>query len=48
MTYEQKMLEQIAKQLKRIADSLEKLEYKNYCKNIPIIIDKEEFDDKTN
>lgn len=33
MTYQEKMLEEIAKQLKRIADSLEKLEYKNYCKS---------------
>lgn len=30
MTYEQKMLEEIAKQLKRIANSLEKLQKENY------------------
>lgn len=36
MTYEQKMLEEIAKQLKRIANSLEKLENKNYCKVAPL------------
>ena len=42
MTYEQKMLEEIAKQLKRIADTIEKLEYKNYCKAIPIVMNESE------
>ena len=45
MTYEQKMLEEIAKQLKRIANSLEKLEKlenENYCKVIPIVVNESE------
>lgn len=42
MTYEQKMLEEIAKQLKRIANSLEQLEYKNYCKIMPVIMNESE------
>lgn len=42
MTYEQKMLEEIAKQLKRIANSLEKLENEKYCKIMPVIMNENE------
>lgn len=36
------MLEEIAKQLKRIANLLEQLENEKYCKMIPIVMNESE------
>ncbi len=41
MIYEVEMLEEIAKQLKRIANSLEQLN-KNYCNVMPIVVSESE------